>query len=469
MPRLPPALLRQARAVSPHLRTLLPACRDLESARNELRWIREHVAATAAAAAASTSSPSSSSSPSPSHHHHHHHPSPPAADKHSHDRRHRHLHGHHCQCGHDHSLEEQQEHTVAELCARRARGEPLQYILGSQPFGPLDIRCEPGVLIPRPETEAWTYRLAAQLPALVRAGRGPKDEQESQPLRILDWCTGSGCVALLLAVLARQGAGAEPRVLGLDFSDAAVGLARRNLAANAGRIVLLSGTSPSASSAVRFERADIFDEVDWRAHLGPDGGLPEEEGTTRQSKTNETAAGGYGQDGFVDVLVANPPYISQRGFDRDTARSVRNYEPRLALQPLAAITNNLSAASTTAPEEKQPAERRPWEYYYDCRPEDVFYARLFDLAGSPLGPAVMLFEVGDLAQAVRVARMAERLLPSAGAAADWHVEIWRDEPDQEELETMPDVVVWGRPLPVRGSGHGRSVLVYNGVQAGSKS
>jgi hypothetical protein len=35
------------------------------------------------------------------------------------------------------------------LCKRRSRPEPLQYILGSQPFGPLDIKCRPGVLIPR--------------------------------------------------------------------------------------------------------------------------------------------------------------------------------------------------------------------------------------------------------------------------------------------------------------------------------
>jgi methylase of polypeptide subunit release factors len=38
---------------------------------------------------------------------------------------------------------------LVKLCQRRARSEPLQYILGSQPFGELEIKCKPGVLIPR--------------------------------------------------------------------------------------------------------------------------------------------------------------------------------------------------------------------------------------------------------------------------------------------------------------------------------
>ncbi|TFY73655.1 hypothetical protein EWM64_g10357, partial [Hericium alpestre] len=47
---------------------------------------------------------------------------------------------------------------LASMVARRAHGEPLQYILGTQPFGPLHIRCRAPVLIPRPETEDWALR-----------------------------------------------------------------------------------------------------------------------------------------------------------------------------------------------------------------------------------------------------------------------------------------------------------------------
>ena len=78
MPRLPPWLFRQAKKRSPELATLLPACRDLGSATNELRWIKEH-----------------------------------ALKSYRHDVNRR----------------------ISNLCAARGRGVPLQYILGTQPFG----------------------------------------------------------------------------------------------------------------------------------------------------------------------------------------------------------------------------------------------------------------------------------------------------------------------------------------------
>lgn len=94
MPRLPPSLFWRARRdISPMAARLLPACRDLESAANELRWIREYVRETRS-------------------------PVPPGL-------------------------------RVWQLCERRGSGVPLQYVLGTQPFGPLEIKCRPGVLIPR--------------------------------------------------------------------------------------------------------------------------------------------------------------------------------------------------------------------------------------------------------------------------------------------------------------------------------
>ena len=94
MPRLPPSLFWSAnREISPLAAQLLPACRDLESAANELRWIREHVR--------------------------------------------------------DHPTRVPASLRVWGLVSQRASGIPLQYVLGSQPFGPLEIRCRPGVLIPR--------------------------------------------------------------------------------------------------------------------------------------------------------------------------------------------------------------------------------------------------------------------------------------------------------------------------------
>lgn len=108
MPRIPPEAIRQAYKISPHAATILPTCRDLPSTLNELRWIREHVAELQRGRP----------------------PSPPRA-----------------------------EHQIASLCRLRGKGVPLQYVLGSQPFGNLDLKCRPGVLIPRFVVVACPYFL----------------------------------------------------------------------------------------------------------------------------------------------------------------------------------------------------------------------------------------------------------------------------------------------------------------------
>ncbi|KQB83785.1 peptide chain release factor N(5)-glutamine methyltransferase [Corynebacterium oculi] len=99
----------------------------------------------------------------------------------------------------------------AELIRRRARREPLQYLLGWAPFGPLRLAVGPGVFIPRPETEVladWA----------VRALRGV-----DKPL-VVDLCTGSGALAAYIAH-----ARADARVVAVERSPEAAGWARRNL------------------------------------------------------------------------------------------------------------------------------------------------------------------------------------------------------------------------------------------------
>ncbi len=65
---------------------------------------------------------------------------------------------------------------------------PLQYLLGTVQFGPLELDVKPPTLIPRPETEAWVAQLIKQL-----------QPYKNENLTILDMCTGSGCIALWLA------------------------------------------------------------------------------------------------------------------------------------------------------------------------------------------------------------------------------------------------------------------------------
>jgi methylase of polypeptide subunit release factors len=104
MPRLPTALLRRAYAIDAHLPSLLGPCRDLRAAQNELRWLREHVDAVAKARRAK-----------------------------------------------GHVLA--RSTLLKELVRQRARGKPLQYILGTEWFGHVEIRCRKGVLIPRCDTQ----------------------------------------------------------------------------------------------------------------------------------------------------------------------------------------------------------------------------------------------------------------------------------------------------------------------------
>jgi release factor glutamine methyltransferase len=116
-------------------------------------------------------------------------------------------------------LSSAQQAEYDRLIARAALGEPLAYLTGVREFYGLDFAVEPGVLVPRPETE-----LLVDL-ALAR-----------RPRRILDVGTGSGCIAVALAVRLPSAL-----VTALDLSPAALDLARRNAARHgvAPRLTLL--------------------------------------------------------------------------------------------------------------------------------------------------------------------------------------------------------------------------------------
>ncbi|PHH91824.1 hypothetical protein CDD83_10173 [Cordyceps sp. RAO-2017] len=346
MPRLPPWLFRQAKQQSPNLAALVPACRSLESARNELRWIQEHVRKT---------------------------------------------------------VQARRRQTLAKLCRDRGRGVPLQYILGSQPFGHLDIRCRPGVLIPRPETEAYTCHLVD----LVQRGRlsVPK---HGRALRMVDLCTGTGCIPLLLFSLLQQCFPAL-HVLGVDIAPEAVKLARENIDRN---IRLGHIGRPAPEQDLRILKGDIFDDEDLRA-------------LARSP---------------CDILVSNPPYIAETVWNYGRGQlgySVRKYEPQLALVP---------GGHLPIPE--------GWER------EDVFYSRLLSIAAL-LRPTVLLMELGDEAQARRIMR----LLPHDSNIQGSTVELWRDFPDLTPVKgeaTRLDLETACGPalsVPIKGTGEVRCLFL----------
>lgn len=159
---------------------------------------------------------------------------------------------------------------------RRSRLEPLQYILGTQPFGALEILCSRNVLIPRWETEEWVTKMAD----LYKSTFG-------SPISVLDACTGSGCIPLLLKSLIPQA-----HIHAFDSSDDAIELAYRN--------------KSHSGLEVHFFKDDLFS---FRAVDE----LPK-----------------------IDLLLANPPYIPPEDYKKPLSSngpelSVKMYEPMEAL------------------------------------------------------------------------------------------------------------------------------------------
>ena len=135
-----------------------------------------------------------------------------------------------------------------------------------------------------------------------------------------------------------------------------------------------------------------------------------------------------------DLVISNPPYISPRGFNRDTSRSVRSYEPRTALVPPHDID---------VPDELDVAEK-------DFSIGDAFYPTLLDIAEWTNGQ-ILVAEVADMEQARRV-------VTRAVTRNHWNkLEIWRDWPD---CRMVSDCVISGTTIKVIGEGNGRSVLAW---------
>lgn len=132
-------------------------------------------------------------------------------------------------------LTEEQVNTLRTYVQRRANREPLQYILGTACFCGLDFLVGPGVLIPRPETEILAEKGWSFLNSIQSAVSNPKS---------LDFGTGSGCLAILLAVKAPQ-----TEVYALDVSPKALGIARKNAVKHNVRVQFNEGNGFSALPA----------------------------------------------------------------------------------------------------------------------------------------------------------------------------------------------------------------------------
>lgn len=223
-------------------------------------------------------------------------------------------------------------------------------------------------------------------------------------LRILDLCTGTGCIPLLLhAILSTKVLRLE--IVGVDISSTAIALAKRNLQHNVTKGLL----SSVAKEQIRFVKVDIFEE-------------------------KPVAEGDW------DIVISNPPYISPQGFNKDTSRSVRNYEPRAALVPPEShadfFRNHGGDEDTSLIGDR------------DSLIGDAFYPKILEIANQARA-RLTLVEVADLDQAKRIASLGIR-------SGNWqNCEIWRDWPDDQPAF---EINISGVSVGVLGEGNGRSVL-----------
>ncbi len=160
---------------------------------------------------------------------------------------------------------------LREGVKRRGAGEPLQYVTGEMPFRHIVLKCGPGVLIPRPETEILVDCVLEYI------------DKQDRPQHVLEIGTGTGCISLSIA-------GERPgtTVVATDISPDAIALATRNREAL------------GCEDVVEIVHTDIAEGV---------------EGADKAA---------------FDVLVSNPPYIPSAIVDT-LPREVGGFEPRLAL------------------------------------------------------------------------------------------------------------------------------------------
>ncbi|MGB9741603.1 MAG: peptide chain release factor N(5)-glutamine methyltransferase [candidate division WOR-3 bacterium] len=156
-----------------------------------------------------------------------------------------------------------------QLIKRARTGEPVQYLVNCARFLELELFVDPRVFIPRPETEELVLRAQTHI---------------KSPALIIDYGTGSGCIALALA---RRFPGA--RVLAIDISTAALAVARINI------------RRYRLDDQIRLIRAGSLNSP-----------------YLKRLKSR------------VDLFISNPPYIPQERLPRIEKR-VRNYEPLSAL------------------------------------------------------------------------------------------------------------------------------------------
>jgi release factor glutamine methyltransferase len=160
-----------------------------------------------------------------------------------------------------------------ELIKRRASGEPVAYLVGMKEFYSLAFQVSKDCLVPRSETEHVVIECLDRAKKILA-------EDPTRSLKIVDVCTGSGCIAISIAKHLRR-----CTVTAIDISPAALAMADLNV-----------------------QQHQLQDRIS----------------TIESDLLSSTEAGS------VDFVVSNPPYISESEYGQ-LDKTVRDYEPRMAL------------------------------------------------------------------------------------------------------------------------------------------
>lgn len=184
----------------------------------------------------------------------------------------------------------EEQEAFGKLLQRRIDREPLQYILEGQDFMGLDFLVSPVVLIPRLDTEVLAEHAIERAAGLMEKSDGQTSADEKE-FQILDMCTGSGCVAISVAVGAalKDRAGHSIIVTATDVSEPALRMAEKNWNLNKDRV-------QHKKVSVSFRQSDMFENI----------------------------------TEVYDMITANPPYVKS-GDIPGLMPEVTEHEPRLAL------------------------------------------------------------------------------------------------------------------------------------------
>lgn len=213
----------------------------------------------------------------------------------------------------DEVLDEAALRAFNALVARRHDGEPVAYLLGRREFFGRDFATSPAVLIPRPETELLVDIALRKVPSPSPGGadKAPRskssggvaaNDNAGNALRILDLGTGTGCIAITLALHCTHA-----HVTAIDASAAALAIARENARRLDAAVRFLEGDWYSAVPGEQFDL--IVSNPPYIAAADPH----LSQGDLRHEPPAALVGGADGMDALCDIIAAAPAYLSAQG------------------------------------------------------------------------------------------------------------------------------------------------------------